>query len=318
MGQTALADVLPIKPPAAFKEGNFNVQITDSGLHSPVFGPVFAQVKSFPPLLTANVGGTVAPSAEVLMQSVVDGRAQPLIASVRFGKGRAVAVMSDSVWRWRLGAAQWRLDASPYELFWTQLLDWLVPKEDTKSGGNSIEMFTERSSYVQGEKPEVRAIVQSTNGSLPATLPLRLHTPDDRTLEYTLKPGVFQSRDGRSVHGYVAVVEPNVTGIFRAETSANLGGGKVNGEVRFVVTRPATEVTGKPINRDFLEKLASATKGKYYGLGDWNNWPKDLHVEEQHSTRLELTGLWNHPILLGLIMCLLSAEWITRKIWHLP
>jgi hypothetical protein len=318
MGQTALADVLPIKPPAAFKEGNFTVQITETGLHHPVFGPVFAQVKEFPPLLTANVGGTVAPSAEVLMQILVDGQAQPLVAAVRFGKGRAVSVMSDSVWRWRLGAAQWRLDKSPYELFWTQLLDWLVPKEDQRTNSNAIEMFTERSSYVQGEKPEVRAVVQTTNGTPPATLPLRLHTPDGRTLEYTLKPGVFPSRDGRSVHGYVAAVEPNVTGIFRAETSANLGGGKVVGEVRFVVTRPATEVTGKPIDRDFLQKLATATKGRYYPIGEWNNWPKDLHVEEQHSTHLELTDLWNRPVLLGLIMGLLAAEWITRKIWHLP
>jgi uncharacterized membrane protein len=318
MGQTALADALPVKPPAAFKEGSFTVQITATGLHHPAFGPVFAQVEKFPPLLTVNAGGALAPIAEVLMQASVDGKEVPLVAAVRFGKGRVVSVMSDSVWRWRLGAAQWRQDSSPFELFWTQLLDWLAPKEETQGAGNSIEMFTERSSYVQGEEPEIRAIVQSGGNALPATLPLRLHTPDGRTLEYTLKPAVFQSRDGRSVHGYSAAIEPNVTGIFRAETSARLGGGSVNGEMRFVVTRPATEITGKPINRDFLQKLAAATKGAYYSSGDWNNWIKDLHVQEQHSIRLELSDLWNRPVLLGLIMCLLAAEWIARKAWHLP
>ena len=318
MARTALADILPVKPPAAFREGNFTVQITESGLHHPVFGPVFAQVKDFPPLLTANVGGLVAPSAEVLMQTIVDGQPQPLVAAVRFGKGRAVAVLSDSVWRWRLGAAQWRMDKSPYELFWTQLLDWLVPKEDQQTSNNSIEMFTERSSYVQGEKPEIRAVVQTTGGALPASLPLRLHTPDDRILDYTLKPSVFPARSGRSVHGYAAAVEPNVTGIFRADASANLGGGKATGEVRFVVTRPATEMTGQPINRDFLQKLASASKGRYYALADWNAWTRDLHVQERHSSRLELNDLWNRPELIVLLMCLLAADWIARKIWHLP
>ncbi len=318
LNQTALADLLPIKPPAAYQEGNFTVQITEAGLHHPVFGPVFAQVRDFPPLLTANVGGTVAPSAEVLMEAVSNGKASPLVAAVRFGQGRVVAIMTDSVWRWRLAAAQWRLDRSPYELFWTQLLDWLVPKEGERKEGNSIEMFTERSSYTQGEKPEIRAVVQTTGAKPPASLPLRLHTPDDKTLDYTLKPGVFQARDGRSVSGYAAAVEPNVTGIFRAESSANLGGGKVEGEVRFVVTRPATEMTGRPIDRVFLQKLATASKGKYYPLGEWNQWTKDLHVEEQHSNHVELVDVWNHPALLGLIMGLLCAEWITRKIWHLP
>jgi hypothetical protein len=318
MARTALADVLPVRPPAVFREGNFTVQITESGLHHPVFGPVFAQVQDFPPLLTANVGGLVAPSAEVLMQTTFDGQPQPLVAAVRFGQGRAVAVLSDSLWRWRLGAAQWQLDKSPYELFWTQLLDWLVPQEDQRRGNNSIEMFTERSAYVQGENPVVRAVVQTAGGAPPASLPLRLRTPDGRTLDYTLKPSVFPSRDGRSVHGYDVAVEPNVAGIFRAETSANLSGGKVTGEVRFIVTRPATEMTGQPINRDFLQKLAGASKGRYYALGDWSAWVRDLHVQEQHTTRLELNDLWNRPELLGLLMALLAADWIMRKIWHLP
>ena len=313
-----LPDLLPVRPPAPYQEGNFGVQITDTGLHHPVFGPVFAQVTDFPPLLTINAGGTPAPSAEILMQTLVNGKAQPLVAALRFGKGRVVSVMTDSVWRWRLGAAQWRLDRSPYELFWTQLLDWLVPKEDQRRDVNSLEMFTERASYLQGEKPEVRAVIQTAGGSAPSTLPLRLHTPDGRTLEYTLRPGVFPSRDGRSVHGYTAAVEPNTTGIFRAETSASLAGGKVDGEARFVVTRPATELTGKPINRDFLRSLAAASRGKYYALGEWDQWPKDLHVEEQHFTHVALNDLWNTPLILGFIMCLLAAEWIVRKVWHLP
>ena len=41
--------------PAEFRQGSFPVEITDTGLHHPVFGPVFAQVKDFPPLLTCDV-----------------------------------------------------------------------------------------------------------------------------------------------------------------------------------------------------------------------------------------------------------------------
>ena len=318
MGQTALADLLPVRGVGEFREGSFPVEITESGLHSPVFGPVFAQVKTFPPLLSVDVAGGVAPSAETLMNTLVNGQPHPLVASVRFGKGRVVAVLSDTLWRWRLGAAPRRADLSPYDLFWTQLLDWMVPKEEEQRASNSIDLFTERSSYVLGEKPEVRAVVQTTDGKQPGSLALRVRTPDDKTFDYTMRPGVLQTREGRSVRGFVATVEPNATGIFRATARADPGSGKAEAEVRFVVTRPATELTGKPIDRDLLQSIAAASKGHYYALGQWNNWPADLHVEEQHTSRLELADLWNRPWLLGLMMSALAAEWIVRKVWHLP
>ena len=318
LAQTPLADLLPVRGTTAFQEGSFPVEITETGLHSPVFGPVFAQVKNFPPLLSLDVAASAAPSAEVLMNAMVGDQAHPLVASLRFGKGRVVAVLTDTVWRWRLGAVQWTADKSPYDLFWAQLLDWLIPKEQEDRANRSIDLFTERSSYVLGEKPEVRAVVQTGSGKQPASLALRIRTPDDKSFDYTMRPSVFQTRDGRSVHGFVAQVEPNVTGNFRATSQANLDGSKTEAEVRFVVTRPATEITGKPINRELLQKLALASKGHYYPLGQWNDWPHDLHVEEQHFSRLELADLWNRPWLLAILMSALAAEWIVRKLWHLP
>lgn len=318
LAQTPLGETLPVRGTTEFREGSFPVEITDTGLHSPVFGPVFAQVKSFPPLLSADVASGGAPNAEVLMNVVINGKVHPLVASQRFGKGRVVAMLTDTVWRWRLGAAQWRADQSPYDLFWAQLLDWLVPKEQEGRASNSIELFTERSSYVLGEKPEVRAVVQTTDGKQPATLALKVKTPDDKTFEYTMRSAVLQTRDGKSVKGFVVPVEPNVTGIYRAASVASLGGSKTEAEVRFVVTRPATEMTGKPINRELLQKVADASKGHYYALGQWGDWTRDLHVEEQHFSRLELDDLWNRPWLLAILMSALAAEWIVRKIWHLP
>ena len=317
---TPLGPLLPVRPPAAFRQGAFPVEITETGLHHPVFGPVFAQVKDFPPLLTCDAADGATPDAEVLMQALVDGQPRPLVAARRFGQGRVVALMTDTVWRWRLGAVAWRGDKSPYELFWAQLLDWLIPKEASAPSANAVELFTERATYVVGEKPEVRAVLQLAAGvTPPASLPLRIRTPDDKTFDYTMRPATIQTRDGRSVRGYAAAVEPNVPGVFRAEAHADLGGGdKPGGELRFVVTRPATEITGKPINRDLLRQVADASHGKFYRLGAWNDWPRDLHVQEQHFSRLELDDLWNRPWLLAVLMSALAAEWIVRKMWHLP
>ena len=320
LGKTALASLVPFKLPAPYHEGNFPVQITDTGLHHPVFGPLFAQVKGFPPLLTYNETAGATPSAEVLMQVVNGGVTHPLIVASRFGQGRVVVVLTDTMWRWRLAAGGWSLDRSPHDTFWTQLMDWLIPKEQDKQNSNRIELFTERTNYISGERPEVRAILRTVtpDAQLPATLPLQIHTPDDKVFDYTLKAAIFQTQNGKKVNGYHVEVDPDVTGVYSAKSAAKVGGEDVEGETRFIVNRPATEITGKPIDRELLKHIAESTGGKFYSIENWDNWRADLHYQEQHFSRVQLLDLWNHPLLLGFLMLLLIAEWITRKLWNLP
>ena len=315
-----LSGVIPVGLPAPYREGKIPVTITETGLHHPVFGALFVEVKDFPPLLSCNTSNSVASTAEVLMQADVGGSLHPLIVSMRFGQGRVVAVLTDTMWRWRLAAKGWAADRSPYDVFWTQLMDWLIPKEQDKQNGNRMELFTERTTYVLGEHPAVRAIVRTpvSGVPLPASLPLRIQTPDEKVFDYELKASTFQTPAGKTVSGYRAEVEPNVAGVFVAKASVMLDGSEASGETRFVVNRPATEITGKPINRELLQRLASASGGKFYSMEDWDAWRGDLHFKQQQFSRVQLQDLWNHPVLLGLLLCLLAAEWVTRKYWNLP
>lgn len=328
LARLPLKDLLPVRigNGAEYRDerdsgaGGFPVEITDAGLRHPVFGPLFAKVKDFPTLLTVNVAEGPTQLAEVLLQAQVDGKLRPMVAATRFGQGRCVAVLTDTIWRWRLASRGWTGDKSPYDTFWTQLMDWLIPKERKQQNTNRIEIFTERTNYELSDKPEVRAILslQSPDAKLPATLPLQVRSPDEKTLEYTLRPATLQTSDGKQVPGYRVDVEPHMAGIYVAKCSTTVGGAKVEGETRFVVTKPATELTGKPINRDLLMKIAAATKGRFYTTENWNNWRKDLHYEEQRISRVQILDLWNHPALLSLLMGLLAADWIARKFWSLP
>jgi uncharacterized membrane protein len=320
LAKTSLAGLLPVRLPAPYLEGNFPVQITDTGLHHPVFGPLFAQVKDFPPLLTSNAASAIAPNAEVLMQTVTKSGALPLVVSMRFGQGRVVAVLTDTMWRWRLATRGWASERSPHDTFWTQVMDWLIPKEQDIQNSSRIELFTERSNYTLGEHPEIRAIVHTADPGAkpPGTLPLQIRTPDEKVFDYTLKPALLQTRAGRQVKGYRAEVEPNVPGVFRVKSALKIDGAAVEGETRFLVSPPATEITGKPIDRELLKRIAASTGGGFYPIADWNVWRGDLHFKEQHFSRVKLLDLWNHPLLVGFLMILLAAEWITRKLWNLP
>lgn len=319
-GGTALGPLLPVQLPAEYKEGNFPMHITETGLHHPVFGSLFTAIEDFPPLLSANLSAGIPPLAEVLVETRVNGKAYPVIAAMRHGQGRVIVVMSDTLWRWRLAAKGWSADRSPYDTFWAQLMDWLIPKEQQKQDGNRLELFSERSQYSAGEQPEVRALLRTVdpNAVAPASIPLKLRTPDEKTFEYTLRPAQWTGRDGKKVSGYRAAVEPNIPGLFRAEAATAVQGVAVTGETRFLVTQPPTEQTGKPIDRAALRRIAQAHGGAYYPLGAWENWRRDLHVAEQHTSKIELTDLWTNPLLEAALLLLLAAEWTTRKFWNLP
>jgi len=317
---TALNPLLPIRIPAEYKEGNFPMKITQTGLHHPVFGSLFTAIEDFPPLLTFNFAGGVAANAEVLVETVVDGKASPAMVTMRYGQGRVIVILSDTLWRWRLAAKGWAANKSPYDTFWAQLMDWLIPKEQQKQDSNRLELFSERTQYRPGEQPEIQAILRTVQADapMPATIPLQVRTPDEKVFDYTLRPAQLTGRDGKKVAGYRVAVEPNVPGVFRAKASATVNGVAVEGETRFIVAQPATERTGKPMDRAVLRRIAQSTGGGYYALGQWDHWRSDLHIAEQHTSKIELADLWNHPLLLGFILLMLAADWAARKFWNLP
>jgi uncharacterized membrane protein len=320
IAKTALGELSPVHLPAEYHEENVPVTITDTGLRHPVFGPLFADVKDFPPLLSANVGSGLSPTAEVLIEGHVDDKTVPIIAAQRYGQGRVVDVMTNTVWRWRLAAKTWSQEKSPYDTFWTQLMDWLIPKEQNKTGASRIELYTERPNYLLGEHPELRAIVRLTDFSVlpPSTLPVDVKTPDGKTFKYSLKAAKLPGPSGKEIDGYRAEIEPNVPGVFSVTSKLTLGPNKLEGDTRFVVTKPLTEITGKAINRAFLQHIAESTGGKYYALSDAGNWLANIHFPQQQFTRLQLADWWNHPAILILLVACLAADWIARKLWNLP
>ena len=320
LANSPLAKLLPVATPAEYREGNFPMEITETGLHHPVFGSLFASVKDFPALLTCNFAARVAPTAEVLMETVSGGKRYPVIVTMRYGQGRVTVILSDTIWRWRLASKGWSAERSPYDTFWAQLMDWLIPKEQQKQNNNRLELFTERANYLMGERPQIRAILRtlSHDAKQPASLPVQVRTPDDKVFDYTLRPGMLQTRGGNQVAGYQTEVEPNIPGVFRVKATATVDGVAVEGETRFVVVQPATEITGKPIDAEALTRIAEASGGRFYPMDQWENWRRDLHYQEQHFSRVELRDLWNNPWLVGFLLVMLAADWTTRKFWNLP
>ena len=121
-GESALHDVLPVDlagipadGPRAFSTDNFKPRLTPAGRSHPVTSLSLdakaneARWAALPSLQGINRVARLQPGATALLvhpnQSAGDGKPAPVLAVNNVGKGRTLALLTDSAWNWGFAAA---------------------------------------------------------------------------------------------------------------------------------------------------------------------------------------------------------------------
>ncbi len=258
-----------------------------------------------PPLVGINLTGGPKPGATVLAQSSVrdaSGQYPVLLAFQRFGRGKSMALTSDSTWRWRM---EQEYKNNFHELFWKQLLRWLVNEVP-----DQVNLETDKHSYSPDETVLVRGEVNDetfmrlNNAQVNATV----KAPSG---EVSSVPFIWDlSREGQ----YTATYKPREEGIYEVSAEAFRGGrGLGTAHANFRVADSLEEYHDAQLNADLLKKLAADTGGRYYQPADMETLPEDISISEKGASRLEERELWDMPLFFLLFAGAVSAEWILRK-----
>src|SRR2546430_6914639 len=130
---TPIEDVLPLtllpSGPTALDETPPQVRLTDAGRRHPAtaLATSGAQNESvwaaLPRLPGLNTIGPLRGGAQTLLQSA-EGR--PVLVVGEAGRGRVLALLSDSSWFWSFVAAGAQQGPRAYETFWHSAIRWLV------------------------------------------------------------------------------------------------------------------------------------------------------------------------------------------------
>jgi hypothetical protein len=260
-------------------------------------------------LATADDGQPLPPEVE---------RARGLIVEQYYGLGQVLWLGFDSTWRWRH-----RVGDQHHHRFWGQLAR--TAAQNKASAGNEFVKFNLESTDVPTgqnvlfrarwtppllvRRPDVKAQVQ--------IFPRHEAKPDQplATVDLTpdqARPAVHQGRWlAPSAGEYRAVLKidgPPLGGAADKEIAADF-------LVRGPLTKELTDVTAM---RSLLEQMAQVARGKLlfpHQLGELPKLiqPEDLSIREAHEYTL-----WDHWLLLALLCCLLTAEWVLRKWNGLP
>ncbi|MBN1236913.1 MAG: hypothetical protein JXB36_00355 [Gammaproteobacteria bacterium] len=312
-GATVVADVLPVRLPAAeapsFERTQAKVRLTDEGARSLLTRLARddeenrAAWAEMPDIADFQSLDGLKPGAVTLLEAEVQGESQPLLVHQHYGLGNAYVLASGGTWRWQM---QLPHEDQRHETFWRQMLQTLAT-----SAQSAVTLNAERAFYGDESRVTLRAEVRNRKFEPARDAAVTLAVDgagDTRELEMTPVPG--------EPGVYTATFDAADEGLYRFEAVASAGEDML-GSARTAVRRAddIAEHFRVEQNRPLLERLAAATGGRYFPLADAAAIPEAVRFSEAGVVERQVLDLWNMPIVFLLLLLAKASEWVLRLFW---
>ncbi len=313
--QSILNDLLPVILPDrknTFIRAPANVELTNQGRESLITRILedpeknAEKWKKMPYILNYQDPGQPKPGAVVLMDGLpLQGSRFPLLTIENYGRGRTAVFATAGSWRgWQM---EMPVSDMTHEMFYTQLLRWLVSDTPRRVVASTPQQVLEDQGNVK-----LRAQVYGTT-YLPAS---------DATVEaHILGPaGIAETVEMRpdpvEQGTYTADYATPQAGSYLVEMVARRAGEELGRDtMTFRREDGVAENFKVEQNRALLEKLASETGGRYYTPSDAQKLGQDINYSEAGITVRETRDLWDMPIVFVLLLLIRSGEWLLRRKW---
>ena len=246
------------------------------------------------------------------------GKAAPVVGIWEVGKGRAMAVTSDSTRKWSFYGTGSGGTSRPYQTFWNSSIRWLIKDPELKL----LRVHVEESTAAPGEDVAVRVSVSKPDYT-PATgvegitevlhLPLSaLDGSDPDPSPRLIKTQPITTNDRGLAKIVIPAAEP---GAFTVRARATTKAGDLADEDLFLVHLDSQELRSIEPRNDLLEAIADHTDGSYDLLPDFDG---DMAFKEPRVVevnRRKVIDLWDTLWVLVIICGLLGTEWTFRRRW---
>jgi uncharacterized membrane protein len=315
-GASSMNELLPVFLPEGrnnFHRNPATVELTQAGLDSPITRLLddpeknAERWKKLTYLADYEDAGSPKPGATVLAKLNQGHRNLPLLITESYGHGRTAVLATGGTWRWQMSES---LDDPSHDLFWQQLLRWLVADSPNPvaasmpvrtlmdQGRTQLTAQVYDRQFQPAEDAHVTARIVGPDG-LNALLDL---APSQNT------PGMYQTE--------WTVEKP---GSYLAEVTAASAGEKPQELGRDVLTfqreNGIAENFHTEQNRALLEQLSSETGGRYWKPSELKNLPRDISYSEAGISVRATKELWNMPIVFLLLLGFPIIEWLLRRKW---
>ncbi len=316
-----IEEILPVKLSGQadlVSERPFLMKLTREGLTHPITSLDFDLGKNqeiweeLPKLSGWNAVGQAKPGATVLGEHPVERASEenlPILAVQDVGKGRTLALATDSSWHWNFINVGKGGSNRHYLRFWANAIRWLIRDPELKL----IEVSTEKTKYAQGEevKGKVRVLGKDYRPAEGAILKVEVETPSQGKIHPD------EIREGEKGE-YLFNLSPEEEGFYRIRAEAGKGD-EYLGEDETIFSRETAnpELEDVLMREDLLMAIAKDSGGKYFPLTgeDFEHQIKLKRPKVFKVTERRHLNLWNRAPVFFLIVVTLCLEWWLRRRW---
>lgn len=226
----------------------------------------------------------------------------PLIVTKTFGAGKVLFMGTDSAWRWRHGVE----DRYHYR-FWSQVARWMAYRRQMAQS-EAIRLF------YSPDRPNVDDVltlnanaIDNVGGPLDSgSVVVQAISPSGKTQTIRLQPGT-EDLAGLFVGSFV----PKEPGNYRLVASSSETGASVQTDLS--VQGLNREQQGRLARFDVLDEIAKITEGTLVSVSEVPSLLEHLAALPEPAPTVHRTRLWAHPIWAGILVFLLGAFWVARK-----
>ena len=239
----------------------------------------------------------------------------PIVISMRYGAGRIIYVATDEIWRWRYA----RGEVLP-ERFWLPLIRLQGRERLARSAQPAmLEVRPRRAVTDQPVRIAVRlheqSLVDLRLGAISARI-ARFGEGGDGAQSISLAPEDAGAQRGISQE-YAASWTPTEPGDWEV-TIDEPALAALDLRQRVEVRLPDDELRRPEADHDLLTSLAEATGGRAFAVGELGDLPPLLPSRDVIiSGAPDVETLWDKPFMLAMLLILLTAEWVGRRLLRL-
>lgn len=227
-----------------------------------------------------------------------------MLASQRYGRGKALALPIQDSWQWRMNAALPVTDTT-YATFWRRLVRWLV---DDVPDRVMLTLTQDRVDPGQPLKLTAEVLDAQYAGINDAQVVAEVTAPSGKTttvpLEWTVE------HDGE----YRSSTVPDEEGLYGIRLVAKKDSTQLGTHTAYVRASAAdTEYFDAAMRAPLLRRIAEETGGRFYTAENVATLPDAIGYSGRGVTVVEERELWDMPAILLFLIALAGGEWAYRR-----
>ena len=235
---------------------------------------------------------------------------QPIMAAQRYRNGKVALLSAFPLWKLDfLAKSVNEADSSVARLMENMVL-WLIARDDVER----IAITPDKPIFIAGETVRLNArvldesYVPIDDAEVEARLTSAEHPKDSSIVSFQMvRPGSYLA----TLH-YLPSGNYAISGVVKRDKQ-QIG----TPSVTFTVEPYSLEDLSHISDFDMLKRISEVSSGHFYAASDTAAIPRFAEQPVKTTIRRSEIALFDHPLLLGLIILALCAEWYLRKRYQL-